>query len=95
MKYFLEECVQGYSFHPPKLQTAQQVILSTRILHGIVSMKRCLDYNEFPSILPKDVKSDYFTKRTKNASSLPVHWMTSWKFGLILSVRNSEILSIL
>ena len=63
--------VQDFSFRPPrKYKPTKQACWCARSLHGIVSNSRCLNYNELPSILRRDVKAEYFAKRTEKCKIL-------------------------
>ena len=50
---FTDGKVQGYSFRPPnENKPTKQGFCCTIKLRGIVWIRGCLDYNEFPNVFP-------------------------------------------
>ena len=63
--------VQGYSFCPPKkCKPTKQAVWCTRNLHEIVWNSGRLHYSELPNILPRDIKGEFFAKRTEKCKIL-------------------------
>ena len=68
---FFDGNVQGFSFClPEKYTPTKQAIWCTKNLHGIVWNSGQLDYSELLKILPRNVRGDYFAKRTKKCKIL-------------------------
>ena len=63
--------VQGFSFRAQeKYKPTKRAFWCKRNLHRIVSNSGCLDYSEFPNIVPSDVKSEYFAGTTAKCKIL-------------------------
>ena len=68
---FIDGKFQGYSFCPPqKYKPTKQAFWRTRNLHRNVWNSGRWDYNELVNILPRDLRGEYFAKRTKNFKTL-------------------------
>ena len=83
---------QAYAFRPPqKYNPTKQAVWCTGNLHGIVWYSGRLDYNELSNILLRNVKGEYFAKRTEKSNILAIYCIKMWKVWKITVVPKFKV----